>query len=518
MHTFSQHLFRSVIPGILFILLTVGVLLDVLIAERLEEEFDQLLVSKSQGLLALSEFEEAGFTIEQYEHALPQFAADQNGEYFQFLNDEGVAVLSSLSMPSMQNLVSLSTRPSRSYLDIELPDGRQGRVLRTRFLPRVDIDDGVGPGEDLELDSVMLGRLGTPTSDTVTQVILSDVTLIRSPLTLNLAISREPLDSLIMQVHLLLVMTGLFTMAMITWLTRRQIRKTVKPLEAITQQVRSLKPNQLNQRIAINDPIIELDLMVQQMNALLGRVEQAFDRERRFSGDVAHELRTPLTELRTLVEVRQRWPEDPALAKEFTADVGQATRRMQRTVESLLALSRSEGNATTVQPFDGLPEFVNQAVESLRERAATFDISLLVAIDAPSVIVQGRDEWPLIVCNLLDNAIDHSERGSTVFIALQVDKDRHELQLTVTNTVAELDEQDLPHLFERLWRKDASRTSALHSGLGLALVKACSERVGASINCQLVGKELSMLMRAPLIESVEQGQTNETDLAFQEAM
>ncbi len=518
MQTFSQRLFKSVIPGILFILLTVGVLLDVMIAERLEEEFDQLLVSKSQGLMALSEFEKDGFMIEQYEHALPQFATQQNAEYFQFLNDDDKMVQSSLSMPPEQILASHSTRSSRKYLDIALPDGRQGRLLRTRFLPRVDIDDGITEGEDLVLDSVSLGRVGSPLPDTKTPIFVGNQILIREPLTLNLAISREPLDKLIMQVHFLLMMTGILTMAMITWLTRRRIQETVQPLNAITRQVQSLNSNQLGQRIRIDDPVKELELMVQQMNELLGRVEQALDRERRFSGDVAHELRTPLTELRTLVEVKERWPQDRVLAEEFTADVGQITQRMQRVVESLLALSRSEANATITEPFDELPEFLTQAVDSRREQAGRRNVSLLVALNTHSVIVQGCDEWPVIVCNLLDNAIEYSEHDSTVFIALQADEEKHELQLSVTNTVAELDENDLPHLFERLWRKDTSRTSSLHCGLGLALVKAYATRIGASVDCQLVNKELSMLVRAPLIKSMEQSQSPDPDEPAQVAI
>lgn len=120
-----------------------------------------------------------------------------------------------------------------------------------------------------------------------------------------------------MQVHLLLIMTGTLTIAMIAWLTLRRIRETVQPLKAITRQVQSLNSDQLGQRIKTDDPVAELALMVQQMNELLGRVEQTLDRERRFSGGVAHELRTPLTELRTLLEVKERWPEDLELTEEF---------------------------------------------------------------------------------------------------------------------------------------------------------------------------------------------------------
>jgi signal transduction histidine kinase len=87
------------------------------------------------------------------------------------------------------------------------------------------------------------------------------------------------------------------------------------------------------------------------------------------------------------------------LAKEFTGDVGQATRRMQRTVESLLAFCRSVGEASSVEPFDTLHDFLNQAVNSLRGRAAERNAFLLLALDTPEISVQGRDEWPRIICN-----------------------------------------------------------------------------------------------------------------------
>lgn len=498
MQNFSQRLFRSIVPSILFILITAGVLLDVLIAERLEEEFDQLLVAKSQGLVALSEFEENGFMVEQYERALPQFTAHPGGEYFQFQNDEGQVLLSSESMPQDAVLAQSTSQPNRVYLNVTLPDGRQGRLLRSRFLPRVDFDDVGGPGVDLEMDAVLLPREHDEVPTNLTDIKVGEQTFIREPLVLNIAISRENLDKLIWRVHMLLITAGLLTMAAITWLAHNRIRETVKPLKSISKQVRELNPQDLDQRVDVQSNVTELDLMVQQINQLLTRVGHAFQRERRFSGDVAHELRTPLAELRTLVEVRERFPDDPELAKHFLGDVGQATRRMQRTIEALLALSRSEGDVSNIKSLNNFPVVLAQMLDESREFATQHGVTLLLSADEKQVVVQGRDEWPLIISNLLSNSIEYSKQGSSVFVALEIDLERESLQMSFSNTVDDLMEADMPHLFERLWRKDSSRTSTEHSGLGLALVKACADRVGAEIDCQLHEGELRIALKAPL--------------------
>ena len=79
----ENRLFRSIVPGVLFILLTVEVLLDVLVVERLEDNFDELLTAKSQGVIALSELEADGIVVEQYNLALPQLSS--SGEVSQEL-------------------------------------------------------------------------------------------------------------------------------------------------------------------------------------------------------------------------------------------------------------------------------------------------------------------------------------------------------------------------------------------------------------------------------------------------
>ena len=499
MQNISQRLFRSIIPSILVILTTSGVLLDVLIAERLEEEFDQLLVSKSQGVIALTEVEREGFSIEDFQVTLPQFTAGESREYFQFIGDQGQVFMSSPSMPEGVLLAAPETRPNRVYLDVVLPNGKRGRLLRTRFLPRVDIEDASDDTTLLEADPVFLGRDVTEIDTSLTLLVNGQTTYDREPYVLVLAIDREKLDKLILRMHFLLFLTGALVMLAIAWRTRSRIEETVKPLREITDQVEGLSPKNIEQRISVVSSVAELDLLVLQMNSLLDRTERAFDREKRFSGDVAHELRTPLTEIRTIIEVQERWPDDPELAQHFCSDISQATSRMQRTVESLLAISRSESGSTQLELFADLPAMLRKAAQHCSAVVDKRHLSIDLLIDEGPIVLRGREEWRLILNNVMENITEHSSEGTSATVELHRNISQKIIRLTLKNHVDGLQEEDLPMIFDRLWRKDQSRTSSVHSGLGLALVKSCVDRIGATISCQLDAPVFTMTIVAPLV-------------------
>ena len=134
MRDFAQSLFRSVVPTILLVLLTGGVVLDVLITEGLEEDFDELLIAKSLGLIALAEDGDDGVEMENYEITLPSYAMAENGEFFQLVTDTGAVLISSTSLSYWENsrhlMPGLDERDSQEFLSLTLPDGRPGRLLR----------------------------------------------------------------------------------------------------------------------------------------------------------------------------------------------------------------------------------------------------------------------------------------------------------------------------------------------------------------------------------------------------
>ncbi len=328
MKDFAQSLFRSVVPTILLVLLTGGVVLDVLITEGLEEDFDELLIAKSLGLIALAEDGDDGVEMENYEITLPSYAMAENGEFFQLIADSGEVLISSASLShwadAPNRMPGLDERDNQDLLSLTLPDGRPGRLLRKRFVPRLDYDAGGTLGFPLEMDVRFLdfpGQQGALISEQVTEAGRPPVTIERQALTLQLAIGRASLDSLLYKVHSVLILTGLSIMALIVLLARSGINTAVQPLRAMASELQDIDEQSFDERLRTDTRVSELHDLAQSVNVLLGRVDLAFDRERRFSGDVAHELRTPLAELRTLLDVAERWPDDPAIKHTFNMDV-----------------------------------------------------------------------------------------------------------------------------------------------------------------------------------------------------
>ena len=456
MRTVAHQLFRAVVPGIVVALLSGGLVLDHLISARLERDFDEVLTAKARSLIALTELENDVLEVEEHDHSLPAYSDREAPDYFLMRHPDGRVLVRSPSVEDPSWLVAPEAPATTSYRDVRLPDGRSGRVRSERFAPLIDDDEG---------------------------------TIISTPIqvTLMLASSRESLDALLTSVHLVLATTGLGIAAVIVLLARHGIRRTLAPLEEIGRQVGGLDPTQPGQRLALDSSSAELDRLTRRFNALLERVEGAIVRERQFSADVAHELRTPLAELTTLVEVNERWPDNPTLRAAFHDDLTGALSRMERTVTNLLALSRSESGVDGVGTEADLVDLIDEAVNAASRRSAEREVSFRTTRPEGAFVVEGLEQWQGILTNLLDNAGEYARAGSVIEVTLkrEMGRDGPAGCLSVVNEVDALNPTDVDHFFERLWRKEAARSSTVHGGLGLSLVRAYASQLDVTATAEL---------------------------------
>ena len=457
MPTIATQLFRSVVPSIVIALAVGGLVLDVLIGERLEDDFDAVLATKVQSLVALTELENGELELERYDQVLPGYADPLEPDYFVMLDPEGSVLARSPSLEASDWLVVPDDVMTHGHRDLVLPDGRHGRTLDRRFVPSVDDDD------DEEGEAVSEPY----------------------PVTLHLAVSREPLDALRASVRVLLIGTGLVLVAAIVLLARRRIRSTLAPLEHLGEQMARLDLARLGQRLSLETGSHELERLTARFNELLARLDAALHRERRFSADVAHELRTPLAELKTLGEVSSRWPDDPDLHRSFLSDHAAAVTRMERTVTTLLALARSESSVDGLDVPVDLVELVRRAGASVETRMNERALTLRATLPDEPVVCAGEAQWQSVIGNLFENAAEYADPGSAVEIVLDRVPGNGTWRLLVSNRSDELAAEDLPQLFERLWRKDKARHSGRHGGLGLSLVKACARQLGVEIHPEL---------------------------------
>jgi signal transduction histidine kinase len=207
-------------------------------------------------------------------------------------------------------------------------------------------------------------------------------------------------------------------------------------------------------------------------------------------------LRTPIAELRSLAELSLKWPE--ARSPEADGEVLAVALQMEGIVTRLLALLRSErGQLNVVTENVELAPMVEKLVRQRQDSAArqsldvTFDIPKGSPIQTDPVLLRS------ILANLLDNAIEYTPAGGK--ICLEGGVNGKTFQVRLSNSVEHLSREDVSRFFDRFWRKDAARSSAEHSGLGLPLARAFARALGGDLVATLDEQSrLTLTLTGPL--------------------
>ena len=209
-------------------------------------------------------------------------------------------------------------------------------------------------------------------------------------------------------------------------------------------------------------------------------IEAALEAQRRFASDASHELRTPLAVMQTEIEIARA---DPKLSREEAVDLLDSNldevKKLHRLSDSLLRLARSEGRSLQITTVS-LSKVAAEAVDRLSLAAKSQAISL--HNDTADISIMGdHDSLVELAAILLDNAIKYSPKNS--LISLTTKTQGHSGWLTITDQGPGIPAADLPHIFDRFYRADKSRTGGevAGHGLGLALAKHLAELNQAEI-------------------------------------
>jgi signal transduction histidine kinase len=246
--------------------------------------------------------------------------------------------------------------------------------------------------------------------------------------------------------------------------------RVLRPVHQMTATARTLSESNLHDRIALQGPADELKELADTFDAMLARLETAFDAQRRFVADASHELRTPLSIVRTEVDVALADPN--ATLEELRAmgeTVRDATERSERLIESLLILARSDAAYLTTERCD-LAEFTREALERLAPEADARELALDLSLE-PAAVDGDRALLERLASNLVENAIRHNIDGG--WITLTTSRDRDQVQLRVANGGTSLDAAQINILFDRFRRADDARDRGTPGvGLGLSIVES----------------------------------------------
>ena len=260
------------------------------------------------------------------------------------------------------------------------------------------------------------------------------------------------------------------------WLTTRAIR----PIEEISAAASRISAGNLSERIHIAEPENELGRLAGVLNAAFTCLEAAFVRQKQFTADASHELRTPVAVLIAETQTtlaRQRTSDE---YRQTVAACLETAQQMRRLTESLLTLARIDSGSETV-PMEriDLAKSVQANVERIRPLAKERGISIHCQLE-PIEIIGHTEQIDQVLMNLLGNAIHYNKPSGD--IQIKTSTETGSAILTIADTGVGIGASDLPHIFERFYRADPSRSLAQgHTGLGLAICKAIIKAHSGSI-------------------------------------
>lgn len=281
------------------------------------------------------------------------------------------------------------------------------------------------------------------------------------------------------QIAVVLIVGMLLSAGAAVWITRRGM----KPLQEITHAAERITATQLNERIAPNKWPKELTALSLAFDAMLGRLEEAFNRLSQFSADLAHELRTPINNLMGEAEValsRSRTPEEYRAALESNLE---ECAQLSRMIDNLLFLARADNAETRLQrtPFDAVEEA--RTVLDFYEAVAD-EQSVVLACHGAGKLEGDPILYRRALSNLVSNALHYTGAGGRIVVAIETRADGG-LAAQVSDTGAGIAAEHLPKIFDRFYRVDPSR--GLHpqgTGLGLAIVKSIVELHGGGVTVE----------------------------------
>lgn len=289
---------------------------------------------------------------------------------------------------------------------------------------------------------------------------------------LGVVLVAHPVDAIQKSLNLLLFTLGIVFAVLIvpTILGARMLAfKIMGPILKMSLKMEKISSEHLGERIENPRTSDEIEKLVTTFNGLLDRIQESFERERRFIGDVAHELKTPVATLRSGIEF--------ALSKERTIEeyresLGEAlvdSVRLSTIIKNVLDLAWiNEETARLGQTHFDLSKTFLDIKDIALELAAQKKINIKTDLKPGIEVIGSADKLQRAFVNVVDNAIKYTPGGGTV--SLRLYKKAGGAIIEVKDTGVGISEKELPHIFERFYR-GTKTDKTLGSGLGLAIAQ-----------------------------------------------
>ncbi|GAA4468507.1 sensor histidine kinase [Phytohabitans houttuyneae] len=293
---------------------------------------------------------------------------------------------------------------------------------------------------------------------------------IRDSVVLGAQSQREATLGHLVQYSLLTLAAVILLAALVAWIMAGRV---LRPVHAITEAARTASERNLSARVALGGPRDELRELADTFDAMLTRLEAAFDSHRRFIANAGHELRTPLTVMRTTLDVVLAKPSATVdELRRMAHDVRGAVIHAERLINALLTLARNDRGLVVHEPVD-VATVAEDVLDATQPRDRRLHAQLGPAMVAGDVMLMER-----LITNLVDNAVRYNVPDGDVWLSTStVDG---QVRIMVANTGPVVPPDAIGTLFEPFQRLH-DRTGTDGFGLGLPIVASIAAVHGGAV-------------------------------------
>jgi signal transduction histidine kinase len=447
----------------------------VTIERALAHSFDESLAATARAIAgSIKQEKDNTIDCEFDDQEMPEFRRARHPAYYELRLEDGSVLKRSVSLAKNDLPSSDGPSAASAFLALRLPDGNRGRAIVLVFRPQVEYEDEDG------------------------QQPVQEVSL--PPRTVSLTVARETsaLEAQLAMLKWLLGGAAAGTLLLALLVGAVTARLGLRPLDALAARIAAIREDDLSATVPARGLPVEIVPIAVRLNELLGRLNEAFRRERTLTADVAHELRTPLAGMRSTLEVALSRNREAAEYQQALGDCLDITRQTQSMVDNLMALARLEGGQVSLRPEPvKIADLVEAQWQPFAQRARGRGIAWHNRLPGDLECAADRNMLAMVLSNLLANAAEYADDGGRIEVSGR-SADRRAV-LALTNSGCRLSAAEAFHVFERFWRGDAARTgTGAHCGLGLALVERAVKALGGSVSADVAGGLFTVRVTLPV--------------------
>jgi signal transduction histidine kinase len=408
-------------------------------------------------LAASVEYDKGNISLELEPEQMPEFERTDRPTCYELRQSDGTVVAKSPSVGTGNFLPDNNLADTPVFWPLIMKNDRPARAVGFKFTPRMADSEKRKDDQPAEMPLVTL-------------VVARDISVIQH----NLQFLRWLLLISSASIITLSFVVGDFI-----------VRRGLIPLNMFAGEIAAIKENNLTSRITTKSFPAEIQPIKDRLNDMLMRLEASFNRERRFTSDVAHELRTPLAGISSTIEVALTRIREQQEYQAALSDCLTIARQMQTMINNLLVLSRIDTNQATFRSDTIRPaEIIDSCWRLLSHRALERNVTFENRLAAEITCNSDSDGLSMVISNLLDNAVEYTNEGGQIWT--QGRQTGNKIEIAVSNSGCQLTKDEASQVFDCFWRGDSSRTdTGTHCGLGLALVQRIISALGGSASAEV---------------------------------